>query len=162
MCITMESQVKYSIKTLLYDRVVFATANEYSSVYNVSNILHSISTTTYSRVSTNDLIDSFSLGGMGLGSSTSTSVSTSTVSMMLSLDTTLAGVGTTLLTNDPFTGFANQTLTSGIAGSANQASGAVINLNVVPDNKNNNIAGLLNKLNDDSKDKYVQYDKIKV
>jgi hypothetical protein len=162
MNITMESQVKYSIKTLLYDRVVFATANEYSSVYNVSNILHSISTTTYSRVSTNDLIDSFSLGGMGLGSSTSTSVSTSTVSMMLSLDTTLAGVGTTLLTNDPFTGFANQTLTSGIAGSANQASGAVINLNVVPDNKNNNIAGLLNKLNDDSKDKYVQYDKIKV
>jgi hypothetical protein len=162
MNINMQSLVKYSIKTTMYDKIVTTIANEYSSVHNTSSILHTTSSTTYSRASTNDLIDSFALNGMGMGSSTSTSIATNTVGTMTAIDTTFMTIGTTLLINDPFTGFTAQNLVSQMAGSANQAAGATINLNIVPDEKNNNVTGLLNKLNDDSKDKYVQFDKIKV
>jgi len=126
MHVGIDSIIMTSLQSLVTNKLSLAYENSFSSLSNETSIIKTITTTTYARGSTLNLIDGMTIRGMGLGASVSSSVGTTLSSTSTALQLSLMSINTTLLLNDPSGAMAaaNSILTNSIAGTASAASGA--------------------------------------
>jgi len=162
MYVGIEAKLKFTERSLLKDVNVLGAYNENCVTKNINSTVLSITTGTYSKAAGTILEDGLTLSGMGLGASVSSSMSASFIGLMLSTEATLTTIGTGLLLNDPFTGATNASLSSTIAGSANEASGPVLSPGTGDDSRIDDIASITNYLNriEKNKETYVQFPKL--
>ena len=162
MHVGVDAYIMYNLKTLVKNSNSLAIDNKSSIIDSNSTTVQTTSSSVIARASSIEARDGMLISGMGIGTSIAASTNASMLGTTLGLELSFGVSGTFLLSNDPFTGIGTNLINMSIAGTAQQASGAVLSPGAVPDSVKDIVTTVndyANNLEEETK-KYIQPDNI--